>query len=327
MHYGIKGQKWGVRRYQNTDGSWTAAGRARYSKGSGKRAKTGYGAKYLYAYPDPDGTSPLNTNKKLIKLNNKIAKNNKQLSKIDAHTLGLLNRYNDDGRATSVAEAIGIEHTARQKYANKDAKLREKRRKLVDKITGVPNSGYVGVGIPDGNDFNDVANAFARGYTKHDNIRDYTDPRYIAAGFKYAQGNFKDFNVSPYSDTSQGNTYNTRAINQLKYGKKKSKTNSNISSDTNGVWDSKSAPKAYKSDAKYDWSTGVYNSKDAPPKLKKAALKHQLMLQKAYSSGEFDNKDDFYDYVVEMYPDRKNMKKWKKFINSHPDTFNPDEDW
>ena len=27
-HHGIKGQKWGVRRYQNEDGSWTAAGKA-----------------------------------------------------------------------------------------------------------------------------------------------------------------------------------------------------------------------------------------------------------------------------------------------------------
>ena len=27
MHYGIKGQKWGIRRYQNEDGSLTAAGR------------------------------------------------------------------------------------------------------------------------------------------------------------------------------------------------------------------------------------------------------------------------------------------------------------
>ena len=29
-HFGIKGMKWGVRRYQNPDGSLTAAGKRRY---------------------------------------------------------------------------------------------------------------------------------------------------------------------------------------------------------------------------------------------------------------------------------------------------------
>ena len=32
-HHGIKGQKWGVRRFQNSDGSLTAAGRKRYGDG------------------------------------------------------------------------------------------------------------------------------------------------------------------------------------------------------------------------------------------------------------------------------------------------------
>lgn len=36
-HHGIKGQKWGVRRYQNSDGSLTAAGRKRYEKEETKR--------------------------------------------------------------------------------------------------------------------------------------------------------------------------------------------------------------------------------------------------------------------------------------------------
>lgn len=31
-HYGIKGQRWGVRRYQNEDGSWTPAGKKRYGE-------------------------------------------------------------------------------------------------------------------------------------------------------------------------------------------------------------------------------------------------------------------------------------------------------
>ena len=31
QHHGVKGQKWGVRRYQNKDGSLTPEGRKRYS--------------------------------------------------------------------------------------------------------------------------------------------------------------------------------------------------------------------------------------------------------------------------------------------------------
>lgn len=52
QHHGIKGQKWGIRRFQNEDGTWTAAGRERYgdsdgnghggsSKSSGSTKKTG----------------------------------------------------------------------------------------------------------------------------------------------------------------------------------------------------------------------------------------------------------------------------------------------
>ena len=36
-HHGILGQKWGVRRYQNQDGSYTAAGKERYGIEDGKR--------------------------------------------------------------------------------------------------------------------------------------------------------------------------------------------------------------------------------------------------------------------------------------------------
>lgn len=40
-HHGIKGQKWGVRRYQNSDGSLTAAGKKRYDKDSARASKMG----------------------------------------------------------------------------------------------------------------------------------------------------------------------------------------------------------------------------------------------------------------------------------------------
>lgn len=32
QHHGIKGQRWGIRRYQNVDGSYTKAGLERYNK-------------------------------------------------------------------------------------------------------------------------------------------------------------------------------------------------------------------------------------------------------------------------------------------------------
>lgn len=38
-HHGIKGQKWGVRNYQNEDGTLTAAGKSRYGSGENKNWK------------------------------------------------------------------------------------------------------------------------------------------------------------------------------------------------------------------------------------------------------------------------------------------------
>lgn len=39
-HWGVKGMKWGVRRYQNSDGTYTAAGRKRKRDGWSEDAKT-----------------------------------------------------------------------------------------------------------------------------------------------------------------------------------------------------------------------------------------------------------------------------------------------
>ena len=37
MHHGIRGQKWGIRRYQNEDGTLTPAGKERYARSEAKR--------------------------------------------------------------------------------------------------------------------------------------------------------------------------------------------------------------------------------------------------------------------------------------------------
>ena len=38
-HHGIKGQRWGVRRFQNEDGTYTSEGKNRYSKGLNRNVK------------------------------------------------------------------------------------------------------------------------------------------------------------------------------------------------------------------------------------------------------------------------------------------------
>lgn len=45
-HHGIVGMKWGVRRYQNEDGSLTAAGKARYQTGETKKPEKDAKSKY-----------------------------------------------------------------------------------------------------------------------------------------------------------------------------------------------------------------------------------------------------------------------------------------
>lgn len=50
VHHGILGQKWGVRRYQNPDGSLTEAGRRRLEKKDAKWANKNYSKAYKQAY-------------------------------------------------------------------------------------------------------------------------------------------------------------------------------------------------------------------------------------------------------------------------------------
>lgn len=68
VHHGIQGQRWGVRRYQNADGSLTLAGRARY--GIRGRNKTPEQLRSMI-------TADLE--KKKIKMKNKMAKQDKKM--------------------------------------------------------------------------------------------------------------------------------------------------------------------------------------------------------------------------------------------------------
>ena len=52
-HYGIKGQKWGVRRFQNEDRTWTEEGKIRYGRGGGSRMASGSGEAVAIASTAP----------------------------------------------------------------------------------------------------------------------------------------------------------------------------------------------------------------------------------------------------------------------------------
>ena len=66
-HHGIKGQKWGIRRYQNEDGSYTSEGRRRYGFGE-RMANTGRKIRDYMTVKGDDGKRHLSEKgKKVVK--------------------------------------------------------------------------------------------------------------------------------------------------------------------------------------------------------------------------------------------------------------------
>lgn len=81
-HHGTKGQRWGVRRFQNSDGSLTAAGKLRYSVGDGGRS--------ISKKVDPKSAAKLKKQQikedaKLERLKIKEAAKNEKLEKKKSH--------------------------------------------------------------------------------------------------------------------------------------------------------------------------------------------------------------------------------------------------
>lgn len=108
-HYGIKGQKWGVRRYQNEDGSYTAEGKIRYGIGSdGKKSKEG---KRIYR-----------ADKKIDRVASKAKKNYDKSMEIVKTRSDAKTRWGKNKLGTHATE----KHWKAENYRDKANKLSEK---------------------------------------------------------------------------------------------------------------------------------------------------------------------------------------------------------
>lgn len=88
-HHGIKGQKWGVRRYQNKDGSLTVAGKKRYAKLESKRTQIESEQKRLTNNQEPVKKTPNPHGKKSV-----FDMSDDELNR-EIERLGLEKRYKD----------------------------------------------------------------------------------------------------------------------------------------------------------------------------------------------------------------------------------------
>lgn len=93
-HHGVKGMKWGVRRYQNSSGGLTALGRARYgAKKVGGAIKSAVGKAYAKRKAKKAAEKEIKRREKLMRTSNKKLTDAELQEKINR--LDMEKRYND----------------------------------------------------------------------------------------------------------------------------------------------------------------------------------------------------------------------------------------
>ena len=85
-HYGVKGQKWGIRRYQNKDGSLTSKGQARYDRDKRENAAKKKENRIDLSEPDPKRwvREDLERSKKTVDATDTLVKEMKKMEQATA---------------------------------------------------------------------------------------------------------------------------------------------------------------------------------------------------------------------------------------------------
>lgn len=127
-HHGILGMKWGIRNYQNTDGSLTAAGRERYGVGKARSTK--------------DISSAKGITKRLNALDSAMARNRRAIS--DNKRKGD-NYYSASKRAKTDEKHDKLNRKADEQYAkNKkyEENLKKGQAEIDDLLNKAADMGY-----------------------------------------------------------------------------------------------------------------------------------------------------------------------------------------
>ena len=162
-HHGILGQKWGVRRYQNPDGSLTAAGRKRYAIDSdGKIRKLSSSERRAAVKMEKNRAAAL---EKARKARVEKAEYNKQkVEAIKSGEASKIEKYFDDLTPAEMQDAMSRINTKQnfQRMLNQEAQLvsngKTKTDQLMDNVGKV--SDYAEKGIRMYNIIAKVNNAF-----------------------------------------------------------------------------------------------------------------------------------------------------------------------
>lgn len=172
QHYGVKGQKWGVRRYQEEDGSLTAEGKERYYAGS-NGIKGRIKSKLKSAANNA-------IDKARYKINRKLDDHKDPSSFTDAELNDRINRMRKEAEYTRLKNEISGKNNNQNNGGNKGGKKGGKKHPYLAIALLTPIATAIGVGT-----------------------RAIADEKVTEFMFKHAESKMHDYNSALYRNVGK----------------------------------------------------------------------------------------------------------------------------